>query len=209
MIFSKFGLIITGTILVIMIITSICAWIQLPPDAQISNHIIVSNRPAGKVEGLLIIPLFALLLTIMFLIVPRSIDVAGNLRNHQDLDDANFNWKVENWWLAQEYFSTFWVCAFLLLTFYQVPPVFVSLGFSSSTKLYWMAFFGLSLIMTGRYLFRMSNRYELGRRTHGSYTIRTRHTLSNEIIWREVHLRIGRYLIIFGFILVTVGVIFW
>jgi uncharacterized membrane protein len=174
-------------ILSAVVITSLCglslwAWPQLPDGQSIAIHFALdgtANGYAGKAQGLLVLPVIALILTTIMALVPRLEPRREHLARNRGL-----------------YFSA-WLGPLLLLAFGHVAIVLRALGHGLPVGRLLPIAVALLWIVLGTQLRHCQSTFFAG--------IRTPWTLSSDYSWRRTHELAGRLFSATGGITLLVG----
>jgi uncharacterized membrane protein len=154
---------------------SLWAWNQLPPGQTIAIHFDLDGTPngfAGKTQGLLALPLIALIVTLTMALVPRLEPRREHLARSRGL------------------FLTAWIGALLLMAFGHAAIVSRALGHGIPLQPALPMVLALFWVVLGTQLGRCQSTFFAG--------IRTPWTLSSEYAWRRTHELAGRLFIATG-----------
>lgn len=173
----------SAVILTIMAALAGWAWMQLPADASIPVHWNAAgeaDRFGGKFEGLIMMPLVALGLTILLAIVP-SISPKG-----------------ENIQRSGTAYSVLWCATLLLLLALYIASLTEILGwFTNALQLTLSTVFGIFFIVLGNYMGKIRHNYMFG--------VRTPWTIASEQSWNKTHRITGRIWVIVGILTLLTG----
>jgi len=175
-------LIASGVVAILMFALSGWAWLQLPGDASIPVHWGIDGQPdryGGKWEGLLLMPLIFVGITVLFAFIPRIDPRRGNILNSQGAYQAV-------WWVM-----------LLFLTGLHLTLILNILGYNVSVGRFVPVGIGLMFLVIGRYMGRIRSNFMFG--------IRTPWTLTSELSWQKTHLWGGRLFLLLGALLMAAG----
>jgi len=175
---------VSSLIVAIMFALSAWAWGQLPADAHIPVHWGPSGEPdryGGKFMGLMLMPLIASGLVILFEVIPRVEPRRENLLRSRRAYDA-----VR-------------VGLLLFLLGMHVVAIMAALGVALNMSLFVAVGVGLLLMVIGFYLGKVRSNYMFG--------IRTPWTLSSDLSWEKTH-RLGGWLFLLsGLLTILSGIV--
>ncbi len=180
----KPGLYASGIILLFMFALVAWAWPQVPPDAQIPVHWNVSGTPngfAGKLQGLLGLPLIAAAVAGLFVLIP-SIEPR---RRH--LSESGKPYTVT------------WIGVLALMAVLQLAAVSYALGNTRLAGVVGLATLGGLFIVIGNYLGKVRSNFMFG--------IRTPWTLTSEVAWNRTHRLVGRLCVLLGLALIVAALV--
>ncbi len=180
----KPGLYSSGIILLFMFGVAAWAWPQVPADAQIPVHWNVSGTPngfAGKLQGLLGLPLIAAAVAGLFVLIP-SIEPR---RRH--LSESGTPYTVT------------WIGVLALMAVLQLAAVSYALGNTRLAGVVGLATLGGLFIVIGNYLGKVRSNFMFG--------IRTPWTLTSEVSWNKTHRLGGRLFFLLGIALIATALL--
>jgi uncharacterized membrane protein len=167
-----------------MLLISVWAWIQLPPDAQIPIHWGADGQVDGwadKTVGLLLLPALTAGVAIMFAVIPRIEPRRQNLER------------------SATAYRAIWIGVMLLLLGLQVLAVAAAMGAQfDMTRLVFVGT-GALFIVIGNYLPKVRPNYLVG--------IRTPWTLASDVSWTRTHRIGGRLFVIEGIVMILLGLV--
>jgi uncharacterized membrane protein len=168
----------------VMLLVTVWAWPQLPADAQIPIHWGADgqvNGYADKTVGLLLLPLIAAGIALMFAAIPL---IEPRRRNLERSATA---------------YGAIWVGVMLLLGGLQLLVIGAALGASfDMTRLVFVGT-GALFIVIGNYLPKVRPNYMVG--------IRTPWTLTSDVAWTRTHRIGGRLFVIEGIVMILLGLV--
>jgi len=177
-------LIASSVVAILLFALSGWAWLQLPGDASIPVHWGVDGQPdryGGKWEGLLLMPLIFVGISVLFAFIPRIDPRRGNILNSQGAYQAV-------WWAMLIFFAGLHATLILNILGYNVSVGrFVPVGI------------GLMFLVIGRYMGRIRSNFLFG--------IRTPWTLTSELSWQKTHRLGGRLFMLLGLLLIAAGLL--
>jgi uncharacterized membrane protein len=167
----KSALIISSVIILGMLLLSLWTWGNIP-DRPIPVHFDIEGRPdayGSKFEGLMVLPLVALMANLLFVFLPRIEPRAGNLLR------------------SSKAYSAVWIATIAFLAVIYGGAIAVVLGQSAKLPgtIVQIAV-GILLMVMGNYMGKIRSNFFFG--------IRTPWTLSSEKSWNKSH-RLGGWLL--------------
>lgn len=178
----KQGLIISGFVMLFMLGLSLYAWLHVPEGSRLPVHWGISGKPdryGGKFEALMLLPIMAVVLSILFAVIPAIEPRRKHLQQ------------------SRTAFLVIWAVVLFILAAVHAMLVFTALGarFNMTTAIFVML--GFMFVVMGYFLGKMESNFFMG--------IRTPWTLSSEIAWKKTH-RLGSCLFMaFGVIMLAVS----
>jgi len=171
----KPGLIASGIAIFLMLLFSAWAWTSIPGEQKIPVHWNIHGQPdryGGKFEGLLLTPLIAVALSLLFLALPFIEPRKLNLEKSKGA-----------------YFAI-WMTMLLFTMGVHVALVFTALGWKVNVSS--VVFFGIGglFMVLGVFLGKMRSNFFMG--------VRTPWTLSSELSWKKTHELAGRIFLVLG-----------
>lgn len=176
-------LIVSGVVAVLLFALSFWAWGQVPEGAQIPVHWGADGQPdryGGKFEGLMLMPLIFVGITILLAVVPRVDPRRGNILRSQGAYQAV-------WWVVIAFFALLHIALILNV-----------LGYNVDIGMLVPAGVGLMFMVIGAYMGRIRSNFMFG--------IRTPWTLTSELAWRKTHQWGGRAFVVLGALLLASGI---
>ncbi len=167
-----------AVVLAIMVGFSAWAWQQLPATASIPVHWNMAGEPdryGGKFEGLLLLPLVAAGVVLIF----NSVRYIDPLR-------ANIERS------GQAYRASLLGVLFLLLVIH-IGAVLNAVGYAVNLGLLTAPAVGIMFIVMGNYLGKIRRNYMFG--------VRTPWTLTSELAWNKTHRLTGKLFVAAGFLI--------
>ncbi|MGA0704549.1 MAG: SdpI family protein [Steroidobacteraceae bacterium] len=158
-----------------MLALSTWAWLVTPADFQFSVHFDLSGRAdrlGGKAEGLLLLPAIALLLLVLFPLLPRLDPRRENLERSSRL------------------YGVIWIGVLVILGFAHATVVLVSLQVGIDPLAWMPLLIGAFLMILGNNLGKSRSNFFAG--------IRTPWTLSSEYAWMRTHRLGGKLFMLAG-----------
>lgn len=166
------GLLFSGAILLLMLILSGWAWMQIPADQKIPVHWGVSGKPdrfGGKFEGLFVLPLTTVGLIALFALLPRIEPRKMNLER------------------SRRPYVIIWVGTLGVLTVVHAVTVLSALGRNIAVHVVVSVVVGVLFMIIGNYMGKVRSNFFVG--------IRTPWTLSSELSWNRTN-RLGGWLFV-------------
>lgn len=166
-------------VLIIMLAVSAYGWVAIPDGQQIPVHWGVNgevDRYGSKVEGLLLIPGLTVLLTALFVFLPRIDPRRANLAQ------------------SQKAYIAIWAGTLVLLLVVQILIVSAALGNPVNIGGIVPVAVGILFIVIGNYLPKTRSNFYMG--------VRTPWTLSSNVSWDKTHRLAGRLFILMGLIMI-------
>jgi uncharacterized membrane protein len=176
-------MIVTSAVVIgAMLLVGAWAWLQLPADAQVPIHWGPDGQPddwAGKTIGLLLMPLVATGIAVLFWLIPKIEPRRTNLER------------------SATAYGAIWVGVLLLLGGLQLLIVAAAMGAAfDMTQLVFVGT-GVLFIVIGNYLPKVRPNYMVG--------IRTPWTLTSDSSWTRTHRMGGRLFVVEGVAFVLLG----
>lgn len=176
----KLALIISSTIILGMFLLSLWTWVNIP-DRPIPVHFDIEGQPdayGSKFEGLMVLPLVAIICNLLFVFLPRIEPRAENLLR------------------SSKAYSAVWLSAIAFLAIIHGGTIAVVLRQSAQLSGAVVQIgAGIQFMVMGNYMAKIRSNFFFG--------IRTPWTLSSEKSWRKSH-RLGGWLL-FGLGLGCIG----
>lgn len=168
--------IVMSALVAIMLVVSVFAWFYLPEDVSVPVHWGIDGTPdryAGKLEGLLVVPLSALFVVVLFRLIP----LIEPRRRH----------------LLQSSQAFSAVCVSIVTLFTALHLLMIgnllgmlAIGINSAV----MFMVSILFVLIGNYLGKVRSNFLFG--------IRTPWTLSSELSWNKTHRLTGKLMIASG-----------
>ncbi|MBD2256555.1 SdpI family protein [Pseudanabaena sp. FACHB-2040] len=162
---------ISSLIVLGMLLLSGWAWTVIPEGYSMPVHYGLDGTPdryGGKFEGLLLIPLIAAVLTMLFAVIPRIDPRAHNLIR------------------SKKAYSITWLAVTVLLLVLQAAMILQALGWQVDVVTIVSAGVGVLFTIIGNYLGKVRSNFFFG--------VRTPWTLSSEHSWNKTNRLGGRLL---------------
>lgn len=170
-------LLVSVLVVLIMFAFSIWAWFQLPLGASIPVHWGINgeaNRYGGKAEGLLLMPMIAMALSVLFYFLPQ-------------LDP-----KGENILRSGTAYRALWIVLLMFFLGMHSVTTLIALGVNLQINRFILPAISVLMIVMGNYLGKIRQNYLMG--------IRTPWTLANEEVWNKTHRLGGRLFVVSGIV---------
>ncbi len=167
---NKLAFLLSGFAIFGMLLASWWAWHQIPDTQLIPVHYDLHGTPdryGGKFEGLLVVPLIAVGLTLLFAVLPKIDPRAQNLVR------------------SERAYAATWLAAIALIAATHFATVLQALGWQINVASVVSVGVGILLAIIGNYLGKVRSNFSFG--------IRTPWTLSSEHSWHKTH-RLGGWL---------------
>jgi uncharacterized membrane protein len=180
----KPALVTSGVILLLMAALAGWAWPQVPEGVKIPVHWGPGGTPdrfGGKLEGLFLMPVIALLTTVIFSLLPRLEPRKQNLLRSR-----------------KAYFAI-WVSLMGIFAVLHGISILAALGRNVNMAVLVPMVVGALFMVVGNYMGKVRSNFLMG--------IRTPWTLSSELSWNKTHRLGGRLFVAFGAILVLAAVV--
>jgi immunity protein, SdpI family len=171
-------------IVAVMLLVSIWAWLQLPADAQVPIHWGPNGQADGwadKTVGLLLLPLTAAGVAVLFAIIPSIEPRRINLER------------------SSKAYAAIWLGTMLLLGGLDLLAVAATMGATFDLTRVVFIGMGVLFIVIGNYLPKVRSNYLVG--------IRTPWTLTSEVAWTRTHRLGGRLFVIEGIVFAAMGLL--
>ena len=175
-------LIASAILIGLMLAASAWAWPQLG-DQPVAIHFGLDGRPNGyapKTEAVLAMPGTALLLSVLFTVLPVIMPAKARL---------------ERSWAA---FSMIWISILTLLLAVHLAMLALAVGLPVNITRVMAIGLGAFIAILGNLLGKVRYNYVLG--------VRTPWTLSSERVWDRTHRFAGRVMAVAGLLMVAAGV---
>jgi len=168
-----------------MLLISVWAWRQIPPDTQLPVHWGITGQPdryAGKFWGLFMMPVVLTAMGILLILIP----LIEPRKRHLNLSMKAYNIIL--------------IAIFLLMAGLHILIIMSSLHKGISVDRAVPFGVGLLFIVIGNYMGKIRSNFMLG--------IKTPWTLSSELSWNKTHRFGGRLFILCGFLLALSAILF-
>jgi len=172
-------------IIILMLLISVWAWRQIPPDTQLPIHWGIngqSDRYTGKFWGLFMMPVILTGMCILLFLVP----LIEPRKRHLKLSMKAYNFIL--------------IAIVLLMAALHIIIIISSLNKGISVNKTVPFMIGLLFIVIGNYMGKIRSNFILG--------IKTPWTLSSELSWNKTHRFGGRLFILCGFLLALSAILF-
>ena len=180
----KPGLIASGITIVLMLILSAWAWVQIPAGQKIPVHWNLAgqvDRYGGKAEGLLGMPLVVLFLVGLFAVITQIEPRKMHLRK------------------SVKAYTAIWITGLIMLLALHVFGVLSTLGQKMDVSSVMPALIGLTFVGIGNYLPKLRSNFFAG--------CRTPWTLSSELSWSKTHRLGGKLCMLYGLAVIVGGLL--
>ena len=174
----RHGLLWSALLIVVMLAISAYAWVRLPAGVTMPTHWGLDGQPdgySGKTVGLLMLPLTAVLVALLFLLITRIEPRQKNLR------------------LSARAYTIIVVASLGLLVVLHGLLVATALGAHLDVTLLLSLGLGALFLIIGNYLGKLRSNFFAG--------IRTPWTLSSDLSWDRTHRFGGKLFMLLGVIL--------
>jgi len=178
-------LILCGALILLMLLGSAWVWSQLPDDARIPVHWNIQGQPdrySGKPEGLLLLPLITLAVTVLMLIIPR------------------FEPRREHFRLSQKSYRIIIGGIVVVMCGLHCGLLLAALGKPVDIGRFVPSAVGLLFIVIGNRMGKIRSNFFLG--------VRTPWTLSSELAWNKTHRFTGWLFVLLGIGLIISATLF-
>ena len=178
----KQGLILSSVVILAMFALSLYAWMQVPEGSRLPVHWGASGRPdryGSKFEALMLIPIMAVLLTILFAIIPA---IEPRQKHMQQ---------------SRRSYLVIWALVLGILAVVHGLLVLTALGSRFNISIVIFIMLGLMFLIMGYFLERMESNFFMG--------IRTPWTLSSEISWKKTHHLGSRLFMVLGAVILVLA----
>ena len=179
---SKMYLLIGGVTTLLMLAVSVYGWIQLPAGAELPIHWNFAgevDRTTGKVEGLLALPAFSIVMFLLLALIPK-------------FDPRKLNIEQS----AKAYLASGVVFGGIMLMLQSIV-VLAALGHNVNTTAVSTAAAGVMFIIMGNFMGKIRSNFIFG--------VRTPWTLSSELSWNKTHRLTGKLLMAWGLIVLVLA----
>lgn len=171
---------LSGAIVALMFLVSVWGWVQVPAEAQIPVHWGIDGTPdryGGKFEGLMLMPLVALAVSVLLAAVPQ-------------IDPRKLN-------IAQSAKAYRVTWGGMLIFFFVLHLVLVAaaVGYDVSVGTIVPVGIGILFIVMGNYMGKIRSNYMFG--------IRTPWTLASDLAWNKTHRLGGKLFMGLGLVMLT------
>ncbi len=168
-----------GTIFIIMLVFSLWGWIMIPEGEKMPVHWDIDGEPdryGSKFEGLFLIPLILLGVSILFVFIPY-------------LEPRQLH-------LVHSHKAYLIICLSIMafMTLIHITVVINGVGYALNVSTIVITCIGLLMIVIGNYLGKIRSNFFMG--------IRTPWTLSSERSWNKTHRLGGKLFFAFGVLLI-------
>lgn len=173
---NKSLLVMNSFLVFIMLLIATWAWNQVPDTQLIPVHYDINGLPdryGGKFEGLLVMPLIGVILTVLFAVIPRIEPRSEHLNQSE-----------------KAYSMTALSTIGILFSLHTATVLQVVLGWQINIGTVALVGVSLLLVVMGNYLSKV--------RSNCSFGIRTPWTLASERSWNKTHRLGGRLLFLLG-----------
>jgi uncharacterized membrane protein len=178
------GLIASGMLIGTMLVLSFWAWTQIPDSAHVAVHWDAQGRPNGyaaKPLALLLFPLIALAIAVLFSLIPSIEPRRSNL------------------WRSARAYNGIWISSLAVLVLIHAAVILNAAGHPLNMSLIGLASIGVLLVVLGNYMGKLRSNFFVG--------IRTPWTLSSELSWNKTHRLGGRLFMGLGALLLLAGLV--
>jgi len=165
-------------IIILMLLSSVWAWRQIPPNTQLPIHWGINGQPdryTGKFWGLFMMPVVVTVMGILLLLIPFIEPRKKHLN------------------LSMKAYNIILIAIFLLMGMIHIFVIMSSLNKEINIDRAVPLGIGLLFIIIGNYMGKIRSNFLLG--------IRTPWTLSSELSWNKTHRLGGRLFVLCGFLL--------
>jgi uncharacterized membrane protein len=176
------AMVASAVIIVMMLILSAWAWVQIPPDQKIPVHWNLSgqvDRYGGKVEGLLGMPLLVLFLVGLFATITRIEPRKMNLQR------------------SMKAYTAIWIAGLVVLLATHIFCILSALGRKMDINSAMPVLTGLVFMVTGNYMGKIRSNFFAG--------CRTPWTLSSDLSWSKSNRLGGKLFVLVGAITILTG----